>query len=115
ALMIQTMARKEYGDDGEEAIRRVLKDTYDKPGVKADLIRIRKTAEEALLDTTLNKEQVDLVMTGIIDELPSFMIDRVAEHYAPYRLLPLTKNESIAATLFDMLKEMDDGDNTAAN
>lgn len=115
ALMLQTLAIREYGNDGVEAIREVVEGIYNKPNVKAEMNRLRNTLEQALLASTLTKDQVDLVMAGMIDEIPRFLIDGITEHYTPYRLLPLTEAQSIAAILSDMMKEGDDADDKRAN
>lgn len=115
AMMLQMLAIREYGNDGEEAIRNVVEDIYNKPNVKADIKKLSKTIEKALMDSTLTKEQVDLVMTRVINEIPHLLMDGLTEHYTPYRLLPLMESRSIASTLSDMMKEADDGDDTAAN
>ncbi len=110
ALMLQTLAIRQYGNDGITAIRKVVAEIFDKPNVKAEISRQRNTIEKALLASTLTKDQVDLVMVGMIDEIPSSLVDGLSELYAPYRLLPLTEAQSITTTLSDMMKEAEYAD-----
>lgn len=109
AHMLQTLAIETYGNDGPAAIRKVMEEIYNKPSVKAEMGRLRNTIEKALL-SALPKEQCDLIMTEVIDEIPRLLVEWVTELYAPYRLLPLTEAQSIATTLADMMQETDNAD-----
>ncbi len=110
AVMLQMLAIRQYGNGGITAIGKVVAEIYNKPNVKAEISRLRNTLEKALLTSTLTKEQINLLMTGVIDEIPRLLVDWFTELYVPYRLLPLTEAQSIAATLFDMMKEAGDAD-----
>lgn len=107
--MLQTLAIRQYGNGGITAIRKVVAEIYDTPDVKAEMSRLRNTIEKAFL-SALTKEQCDLIMTEVIDEILHLLVDGVAEFYTPYRLLPLTESRPIATTLVDMMKEADNAD-----
>ena len=115
AKMLQILAIREYGNGGSAAIRQVLTDIVDKPEVKDEFNRLRNTAKKGLEAADLSAEQIDLVMSGVIDKRLNDLVDRFTELYTPYQLLPLGQSHSIAAVLADMMKEAEDADHSRNN
>ncbi|HEY94490.1 MAG TPA: hypothetical protein G4O15_06080 [Dehalococcoidia bacterium] len=115
AIMVQILAIRQYGNDGSTAIRQVLTDIAGQAEVKDRFNRRRNTAKRALETTDLSAEQINLIMAGVIDEIPSLLIDRFTQLYTPYQLLPLNNTQSIASVLTDMLKETERADDRTDN
>ena len=105
ATMVQILAIREYGNGGSMAIRQVLTDFIDNPEVKDRFDQRRNTAKRALETTDLSAEQINLIMSGVIDQMPRLLVDRFTELYIPYQLLPLGQSHSMATVLADMMKE----------
>ena len=115
ATMLQILAIREYGNGGSTAIRQVLTDIVDKHEVKDEFNRLRNTAKKGLEAADLSAEQIDLVMSGVIDKRLNDLVDRFTELYTPYQLLPLGQSHSIAAVLADMMKETEHADDRTDN
>ena len=115
AMMIQALAIREYGNGGSMAIEQVLTDIANQAEVKDRFNRRRDTAKRALDITDLSAEQIDLVMSGVIDKRLNDLVDRFTELYTPYQLLPLGQSHSIAAVLADMMKETEHADDRTDN
>lgn len=115
AIMLQNLAISQYGNDGPAAIKQVLTDIVDKPEVKDEFTRLRNTAKRALETTDLSAEQIDLVMTQVIDKRLNALVDRFVELYTPYQLLPLNDTRSLSIVLADMMKEEQNADRRANN